>query len=335
MAQEAGPSSLKQQKKTKPKTPAPTSSPTKQLSKEFIDSDGSDESEAEDDVDSEGDIDAVVPKKKAAAADRSSRPTKSLPKWTAPPGMSTVNLTTDFTSSPFEWDAMAASPGIQLWAIRVPIDFKPSRLSGLSLKAPTKSHPTISGKLKTKSHTYRLESTSSLPPAHETVDEDGRHPTAGPGMVDAMAMDKDELKMHGGEEMLGGMRLMVPRAKKGGKLFVAPLPISQHLLLTPELLEAEIPESTSSEPRPLPSFLSTAIPENTTTPETALPPKRPQPTSLLKFRNKAYGFDTPGPGAEVEIPAAAEEASVSKKKRKSEGEKGASPVQKKSKKVKA
>lgn len=79
---------------------------------------------------------------------------------------------------------------------------------------------------------------------------------------------------------------------------LAPKPISRHLLLTPQL---HTPEQTQNvEARPLPSFLSTSIPnttvpESSENPETLLPAKRQQPTQLLKFRNQAYGFDTPGP----------------------------------------
>ena len=35
-----------------------------------------------------------------------------------------------------------------------------------------------------------------------------------------MAMDGDELRAEGGEEMSGGMRLLVPRVKNGGSLVV-------------------------------------------------------------------------------------------------------------------
>lgn len=52
------------------------------------------------------------------------------------------------------------------------------------------------------------------------VDEEGRQPTAGPGAADAMAMNGEESRAEGGEEMGGGMRLLVPRLKDGGALVV-------------------------------------------------------------------------------------------------------------------
>ena len=47
-----------------------------------------------------------------------------------------------------------------------------------------------------------------------------------------------------------------------------------------------------------------------------LPSRRAQPSHLLKFRNKAFGFDTPGPRAKAE---AQMDGAVKEKKRKSEG----------------
>jgi len=61
-----------------------------------------------------------------------------------------------------------------------------------------------------------------------------------------------------------------------------------------------------------------------------LPVKRAQPTHLLKFRNMAYGFDTPGPG--VEPPGARMQVDgpeTKKKKRKSEGRGEGTPTRKK------
>ena len=64
-----------------------------------------------------------------------------------------------------------------------------------------------------------------------------------------------------------------------------------------------------------------------------LPSKRAQPTHLLKFRNRAYGFDTPGPPKTE--PAAVErievDLPVKEKKRKSEGKRELTPRRKKMK----
>lgn len=80
-----------------------------------------------------------------------------------------------------------------------------------------------------------------------------------------------------------------------------------------------------------------------------LPGKRAQPTHLLKFRNRAFGFDTPGPGLEVEemvatqvdspvrekkrtiILNSSEPPALERKKRKSEGKEVNMPNRQKTK----
>lgn len=102
---------------------------------------------------------------------------------------------------------------------------KPSRLSNLSLSLSPNGP---SGSLVTRSQTYSLRSAGKQPVAHLAVDEEGRQPTAGPGMADAMTMDQGgsaaaALRFEGGAEMSDGMRLMVPRLNNGGKLFTGTL----------------------------------------------------------------------------------------------------------------
>lgn len=50
--------------------------------------------------------------------------------------MSPITISTAFTSSPFEYDKLAANPRAQLWAIRVPADV------GVSALAYNQAHPT-------------------------------------------------------------------------------------------------------------------------------------------------------------------------------------------------
>ena len=116
----------------------------------------------------------------------------------------------------------------------------------------------------------------------------------------------------------------------------APLPISQNLLLEPQVTAENTAQVSSSQPL---SYLGTS--EGTAVNPEA-PKKRAQPEHLLKFRNRPYGFDTPGPGkkaqlangGDVEMKEAASQKSSKeeKKKRKSEGKHSSSP---KKKKVKA
>lgn len=131
--------------------------------------------------------------------------------------MTELGITTEFVKSEFEWDALASRPGIELWAIRAPRDLKPSRLSALSIPVPKKDEP-LTGNLKTKSQSYILRTAGFTGSSSSSkVDEQGQ------GLVDSLGMGDgqgvDQLAEEGGEEM-GGMRLLVPRVKEHGKLYV-------------------------------------------------------------------------------------------------------------------
>lgn len=70
----------------------------------------------------------------------------------------------------------------------------------------------------------------------------------------------------------------------------APLPISRHLILTPDF-SAESSSDADADTEPIPDFLREAAQQASS----ATPAKRAQPTHLMKFRNHTYGFNTPGP----------------------------------------
>ncbi|WVQ76230.1 hypothetical protein IAR50_005895 [Cryptococcus sp. DSM 104548] len=298
-----------------------------------VDSSSDEEPSSESD-DSEDDLENVQSKKsKNTDARRSVAPSGSLPKYRPPPGMTSLDITTVTASSPFEWDSLASSAssgsGLELWAIRVPKELKPSRLSNLVISAPKEGKP-LTGKLEHKGQKYLLRTAGSSKGRGEKEEEREEA-----GLVDSMEMGDgrgaEERAAEGGEEM-EGLRLLVPKIKEHGKLFVAPIPITRRLLLTPDLtstLESE------SEPT-LPSFLQSS--------ETPGSSKRPQPTHLLKFRNHAYGSDTPGPkatskkllGQEMDVEESAlrqeeVEEKVEKKEKKRKTDKDESPVKAKKK----
>ncbi|WWC66779.1 uncharacterized protein I206_100684 [Kwoniella pini CBS 10737] len=231
---------------------------------------------------------------------------KSLKKYEPPIGMSELKPSSTFASSPFEWDALASKPGVELWAIRVPKDLKPSRLSALQIQKPKSNSSSITGSLKTKNSNYTLSSAGTSLHTKTVIDEEGRQPTAGPSAMDSLRMDIDErdineeMKVEGGEEM-DGLKLLVPKFKEGGKFFTVSKPIIRKLILTPSLTQSNNQQSSneSNEIPSIPSFLSEPIISSKITQSIELPPKRVQPTHLLKFRNHAYGFTTLGPNSTV------------------------------------
>ncbi|GMK56720.1 hypothetical protein CspeluHIS016_0305600 [Cutaneotrichosporon spelunceum] len=175
------------------------------------------------------------------------------PRYQAPIGMEPVQVSSSFKDSPFEFDALNKK-GVELWAVRVPADFKPSRLASLTLDRPGKS---VRGRLERSGVSYSLR----------TAEEDE-------GIGAEMA----------------GMNLLVPHLNGSGKLQKAPIKISRHLVLAPTDSKAAGTE-----------FIA--------------PPKvkRTQPEGKLKFRNRAFGFDTPGPGV-ASVTTADEEKEKEKQK---------------------
>ncbi|WWC58210.1 uncharacterized protein I303_100746 [Kwoniella dejecticola CBS 10117] len=267
-------------------------------------------------VDSDENLEDITPRRSTKTNDRSAaqeKRGKSLKKYEPPIGMSELRVSSAFTSSPFEWDALASKPGVELWAIRVPRDLKPSRLSSLQLQIPkstsASSSSSVTGSLKTKSTTYTLSTAGTSVHTRAVVDQEGRQPTAGPGAVDSLRMDVDgqdvhsEMKVEGGEEM-DGLRLLVPKIKAGGKLYAASKSITRKLILTPSLSPSQADQHENEHEHEadlpaVPSFLSEPKTSSAITQDTELPPKRAQPSHLLKFRNHAYGFTTPGPGPQA------------------------------------
>lgn len=77
----------------------------------------------------------------------------------------------------------------------------------------------------------------------------------------------------------------------------APLPISRHLILTPDFSTESTFDAQSADVESIPDFLkeAQAQAQQTSSSSSATPAKRAQPTHLMKFRNHTYGFNTPGP----------------------------------------
>lgn len=84
--------------------------------------------------DSDVDIENITPKRKSkSSSSKRGREADELPSYAPPDGMSPLEVNTTFASSPFEWDALAKRPGVELWAIRIPHDVGPPYDSTLTL----------------------------------------------------------------------------------------------------------------------------------------------------------------------------------------------------------
>jgi len=169
--------------------------------------------------------------------------------------MAPVNVDTRYTDSPFEWDAIASKPNVELWAIRVPADvshpdtihdiqlttqLKVKYLTSIKLSRPTPSSSSSTlGTLQTRSKTYNLVTAGQTHRVRQAVNAEGRNPTSGPSAADVMRMDvdkldEDDLRREGGEEM-EGMSLMLPRVSKKGKLYAGTFPATLLFFCPPDL----------------------------------------------------------------------------------------------------
>lgn len=102
------------------------------------------------------------------------------------------SVKTTVAASPFEWNALAAKPGVELWAIRVPRNFKPARLADFQpSKDGESSKRGIFGTVQTSKSTYqlRLASTQTSNPADAAaIPNTEQDPAARPTLADSLLL---------------------------------------------------------------------------------------------------------------------------------------------------
>ncbi|KAL5528878.1 hypothetical protein ACEPAG_4852 [Sanghuangporus baumii] len=146
----------------------------------------------------------------------------------APPGY--VRLTDIWDAEEFDWDSLKEdNDDLELVVLRVPEGIKPKHLSHLSLSLPT-SQATTAQKLGSLSRKSRAYDVWSIP-----------HPSSSSSVPDYDEMSGPAV---GGEELLN-MNVLLPRKKKGGKLYLARKPITHHLVL---IAQPELPTPPATPP---------------------------------------------------------------------------------------
>ncbi|KAG8704412.1 hypothetical protein FRC08_002248 [Ceratobasidium sp. 394] len=166
-----------------------------------------------------------------------------------PPGEFKKLRSTDdeAVESGFEWSNINDNPDLDIWAVRVPANFKASDLAGVKIKLPSNTTGDVTGKLKKGGTNFVLH----------TV---GGNDTFGAG------------------EEMQNIRCMVPKAGENGALYVVPRPI-KHLVLTQQ---EPIPAPTVA---PAPPAQPTRRPQpvdrlkHSFAPIGALPPSPPRSSS--------------------------------------------------------
>ncbi|KAF5374578.1 hypothetical protein D9757_010162 [Collybiopsis confluens] len=208
------------------------------------------------------------------------------PTWAfrPPEGMSIVqDVENEDNDNEWDWDAFNQNEELELWLIRVPNGIKPKHLENLSIDLPpSKSRPKSSkvGVLNRKTEDYDVW-TVNLHNSNVASSSSSADRIIGGVEVSGDAGDNAGAGVIGGEEMKG-LTCLLPRRKKKKKsgeaeFFIAPRPITRHLVLT-----AQPPKpSLSSSPSP-DKDSSISIP-------TQNPPRFSYPKEMLKHRFVAFG----------------------------------------------
>ncbi|KZV60424.1 hypothetical protein PENSPDRAFT_759998 [Peniophora sp. CONT] len=145
------------------------------------------------------------------------------PDWAMklPEGAEPLPLDFEISYGEFDYDAIKKDPEVELWLVRVPNKLKPKRLADASIRDPEQAalHNGHAGYITDSKTSYTAWLTD-----RERKEED---------------MGRDQRLP--GEEMFG-MDVLLPRQKKGGKLYQAPKPITRHLVITASPAQPDAPK---------------------------------------------------------------------------------------------
>jgi len=161
-----------------------------------------------------------------------------------PSGAVLVDHSGDFGD--FDWDKVNDDENLELWLIRVPDGLKTKYLHDLRLDIPSSSKTMRVGHIDRKTTTF-----------------------------DVWSLGEDQVEAVGGEE-LKGFTCLLPRRRKGGKLYQAPKPVARHLVIS----------ARPSLPTPDPSAESSG-----SSPIYKNPPRPRIPPELLKHRFMPLGSE--------------------------------------------
>ncbi|PCH38631.1 hypothetical protein WOLCODRAFT_136373 [Wolfiporia cocos MD-104 SS10] len=122
--------------------------------------------------------------------------------WDYKPPAGAVLCDRDVDFGEFDWDTIKDDENLELWVVRIPNSLKAKYINDLKLNAPSSSITAKIGTVDRKTASY-----------------------------DIWSLGEDENDVVGGEEVKG-LSCLLPRQRKGGKLFQAPKPIARHLVIT-------------------------------------------------------------------------------------------------------
>ncbi|KZT18821.1 hypothetical protein NEOLEDRAFT_1079250 [Neolentinus lepideus HHB14362 ss-1] len=184
----------------------------------------------------------------SAVSDPKPRNESESPHWAYKPPEGSVEIEYNVEQEDFDWDAVKNDENLELWVIRAPDGLKTKYLEGVELDSfPSTSHSARIGTIDKKHTSYDIWSVGE-------EDDDG---------------SPDFLIV--GEEMKR-LSCLLPRAKKGGKLYQAFKPVSRRIVVTTKSALPTLEHSSDSSAS-----------------ETRSAPRQRYPSELLTHRFTPYG----------------------------------------------
>ncbi|CAL1703230.1 unnamed protein product [Somion occarium] len=175
-----------------------------------------------------------------------------------PPGAVLVDHSVD--AGEFDYDSLKGQEDhLEMWIIRVPDAVKPKYLQNVSIDVPSGSTTAKVGSLERKHASY-----------------------------DTWCLGEDTNDNVGGEEVKN-LSVLVPRARKGGKLYAAPKLPTRHFVFSgrPALPTPEPSSESPSDSSPTSTFRN--------------PPRPTYPKGVLKHRFMPYGSLSSAAGTEEQM----------------------------------
>ncbi|KAI0294280.1 hypothetical protein B0F90DRAFT_1757920 [Multifurca ochricompacta] len=213
--------------------------------------------------------------------------------YTPPAGSVPVDYDVEFGE--LDYDAVKEDEGVELWLVRV----KAKNLHGVKILPKTG----LVGELSRKNTAY---DTWAINPSH---DHNASASANGDQSIDAEAPV--------GAEELDSLSVLLPRKRKGGKLFLAPKPVTRHLIVSMRPAKPTRPDPASD----------ITLHRN--------PPRDAYPEEALTHRFRPYGDPgDPPPDNHVDVEMDDKPAKILDKEKEKRKRKGDNEPPKKAKKAK-
>ncbi|KAF8471561.1 hypothetical protein DFH94DRAFT_195514 [Russula ochroleuca] len=140
----------------------------------------------------------------------------------------------------FDYDAVKADDGVELWLVRAPSTVKARNLRGLEINASRKG---LVGDLLRKGTAYDLWALDPATVSRRGDDDDDD----GLGLGGAASLSDAQVGV--GAEELNGLSVLLPCKRKGGQLYHVQKPIARHLVVAARPAKPTRPDAAYEAPK--------------------------------------------------------------------------------------